>query len=247
MTSDVTFTQGNEMAATCINESGLYSLIMSSRLPYAKAFKRWVLKEVLPSIRRTGSYTQPTIGQPPPAIQTEAQQWDARRAYLDSLCSSVAFAKVVGIHLGEAHMRVFRDAINEVLLPIGDKQRDMVDAAEILRRRGHGPPEIARLAGELGRALKTAWERTNGGDVVTNRMEFGGGSNDVRLYHVHRDAAFIDAVLRVFEERELYKRVCAERRGSQLVLAQSVEEALRDGRGERKRRRTAVGPTSVVP
>ena len=121
----------------------------------------------------------------------------------------------------------------------------MVDAAEILRRRGHGPPEIARLAGELGRTLKAAWERTNSGDVVTNRMEFGSGSNDARLYHAHRDAAFFDAVLRVFEGRELYKRVCAERRGSQLVLAQSVEEALRDGRGARKRRRTAVGPPSV--
>lgn len=40
-----------------INESGLYSLILSSKLPNAKAFKRWVTSEVLPSIRKTGSYT----------------------------------------------------------------------------------------------------------------------------------------------------------------------------------------------
>lgn len=40
-----------------INESGLYSLIFSSKLPKAKEFKRWVTSEVLPSIRRTGSYT----------------------------------------------------------------------------------------------------------------------------------------------------------------------------------------------
>ena len=39
-----------------INESGLYSLILSSHLPSAKAFKRWVTAEVLPQIRRTGGY-----------------------------------------------------------------------------------------------------------------------------------------------------------------------------------------------
>ena len=42
-----------------INESGLYSLIMSSKLPTAKKFKRWVTSEVLPSIRKTGSYGKP--------------------------------------------------------------------------------------------------------------------------------------------------------------------------------------------
>ncbi len=39
-----------------INESGLYALILSSKLPQAKAFKRWVTSEVLPQIRRTGGY-----------------------------------------------------------------------------------------------------------------------------------------------------------------------------------------------
>lgn len=39
-----------------INESGLYSLILSSKLPAAKKFKRWVTSEVLPQIRKTGSY-----------------------------------------------------------------------------------------------------------------------------------------------------------------------------------------------
>lgn len=41
---------------TIINESGLYSLILSSKLPAAKEFKRWVTKEVLPSIRKNGAY-----------------------------------------------------------------------------------------------------------------------------------------------------------------------------------------------
>ena len=40
-----------------INESGLYSLILSSKLPNAKKFKRWVTSEILPAIRKTGSYS----------------------------------------------------------------------------------------------------------------------------------------------------------------------------------------------
>lgn len=42
-----------------INESGLYSLILSSKLPTAKRFKRWVTSEVLPAIRKTGMYATP--------------------------------------------------------------------------------------------------------------------------------------------------------------------------------------------
>ena len=41
---------------TIINESGLYSLILSSKLPQAKKFKRWVTSEVLPAIRKHGGY-----------------------------------------------------------------------------------------------------------------------------------------------------------------------------------------------
>lgn len=42
---------------TIINESGFYSLILSSKLPKAKGFKHWVTSEILPSIRKTGSYS----------------------------------------------------------------------------------------------------------------------------------------------------------------------------------------------
>ena len=42
--------------AVVINESGLYALVLSSKLPTAKAFKRWVTAEVLPQIRKTGGY-----------------------------------------------------------------------------------------------------------------------------------------------------------------------------------------------
>ena len=51
--------RGVQQETLFINESGLYSLIMSSKLPGAKAFKRWVTSEILPSIRKRGGYLTP--------------------------------------------------------------------------------------------------------------------------------------------------------------------------------------------
>lgn len=50
---------GQRREVTIINESGLYSLIFGSKLESAKRFKRWVTSEVLPTIRKTGSYRKP--------------------------------------------------------------------------------------------------------------------------------------------------------------------------------------------
>ena len=55
-----TLWNGNDFSnKTIVNESGLYSLILSSKLPNAKKFKRWVTAEVLPSIRKHGAYMTP--------------------------------------------------------------------------------------------------------------------------------------------------------------------------------------------
>nr|DAF27340.1 MAG TPA: repressor domain protein [Caudoviricetes sp.] len=63
-------TLGGSQDLTVINESGLYSLILSSKLPTAKAFKRWVTSEVLPAIRKHGVYaTEELIANPDLAIE----------------------------------------------------------------------------------------------------------------------------------------------------------------------------------
>lgn len=56
--NDKTSSSLGQRGAWLINESGLYSLILSSKLPKAKRFKRWVTSEVLPSIRKHGGYIQ---------------------------------------------------------------------------------------------------------------------------------------------------------------------------------------------
>lgn len=53
---DVLSTPGGKQPFIVINESGFYSLVLSSKMPNAKRFKRWVTSEVLPTIRKTGGY-----------------------------------------------------------------------------------------------------------------------------------------------------------------------------------------------
>lgn len=65
-------TLGGSQDLTVINESGLYSLILSSKLPTAKKFKHWVTSEVLPAIRKTGTYTKPVDKRPTEVILSEA-------------------------------------------------------------------------------------------------------------------------------------------------------------------------------
>jgi hypothetical protein len=67
---------GQNREMTIINESGLYSLILSSKLSAAKKFKRWVTSEVLPSIRKTGSYT----AKPDDAMQSKRLEVMERNA-----------------------------------------------------------------------------------------------------------------------------------------------------------------------
>lgn len=63
---------GRVQQTTVINESGLYSLVLRSRVPGAKAFKKWITSEVLPSIRKTGAYGAKI----PAFIKRAAENWD---------------------------------------------------------------------------------------------------------------------------------------------------------------------------
>jgi len=63
---------GRSQNSKVINESGLYSLILTSRKPEAKRFKKWITSEVLPEIRKTGSYS----GRIPAFIRRYNENWD---------------------------------------------------------------------------------------------------------------------------------------------------------------------------
>lgn len=64
--------RGRDRPVTVINESGLYSIVLRSNKPEAKRFKKWITSEVLPSIRKTGSYH----GRIPAFIRRYNENWD---------------------------------------------------------------------------------------------------------------------------------------------------------------------------
>ncbi len=85
------FTPGGKQEVTVINESGLYSLILSSKLPTAKRFKHWVTSEVLPSIRRHGLYAIDDIINNPDLGNAALQALKAEREKSRALTAQVAF------------------------------------------------------------------------------------------------------------------------------------------------------------
>lgn len=89
---------GGNQDTWLINESGLYSLILSSKLPNAKDFKRWVTSEVLPSIRKYGSFNMAIPRTLPDALNAYAREIEAHQktqALLEAQRPKVLFADSV--------------------------------------------------------------------------------------------------------------------------------------------------------
>ena len=126
-----TLTKGGVQKQKFINESGLYALIFASKKPSAKDFKKWVTKEVIPSIRKTGSYAvQPQVAIPTDyeqaiehllvqikqnkqlAIENQAlkPKADAYDRFLDS--DGLMTSGVIGKLLGYKSAQEFNDAIH---------------------------------------------------------------------------------------------------------------------------------------
>ena len=68
-------TKGGKQTMTAVTESGLYALILKSRRPEAKRFRKWVTSEVLPAIRKQGRYECPAQAQLPPPSLSEQQAY----------------------------------------------------------------------------------------------------------------------------------------------------------------------------
>lgn len=95
-----------------VNESGLYNLIFRSRKPQARAFRRWVTSEVLPSIRRTGGYApRPAHNAAPRRLpqQQVADYWDVRHLAWERVLLNNA--PVCMLHVGGVAMYALPDVL----------------------------------------------------------------------------------------------------------------------------------------
>lgn len=119
-----------------INESGLYSLILSSKLPTAKQFKRWVTSEVLPELRKTGSYSL-TIPKSLP---------EALRAYADEVESHNATKAIVAQQEQQiAEFKPVKDYVDKIL-----SSKSCLAITQIAADYGLSAQELNKILHEAG-------------------------------------------------------------------------------------------------
>ena len=158
------FNLGRQGDAWVINEPGLYSLILRSRKPEAKAFKRWVTHEVLPTIRKTGSYSSSPDSTAPITIPKMATQFRALKA----------IATAAGLKGNPA--TISADSAMRRLFGVSPLGLLQIELKSDDQERLLTPTELARIAGaksgqEMNRVLAALGlqERVDGQWVPTER------------------------------------------------------------------------------
>lgn len=132
-----------------INESGLYSLILSSKLESAKEFKHWVTSEVLPSIRNTGSYTAQSMSKE----EIEAKDKELRIGMYDRLHAlankyepkNESYSQILDAY-------ATKELTDEFLLPLPETEKTY-SAGEIGQMLGISANKVGKIANANG--LKT--------------------------------------------------------------------------------------------
>lgn len=105
---------GGFQQTTIINESGFYSLVMGSKLPRAKEFKRWVTSEVLPSIRKYGVYATKIPQNYPDALIALANEVREREKIEAELKIAAPKAQVYDEFVEKGHLIGFRDLAKQL-------------------------------------------------------------------------------------------------------------------------------------
>lgn len=128
----LTDTLGGVQNLTTVNEPGLYALVLSSRKPEAKAFKRWITHEVIPSIRKNGGYIAGQEAMTPEELMAKAlmvaQKTIADRdARISALQVEVAVAQPKAAYFDELVDRNLLTGIRETAKELGIKQKVFVD------------------------------------------------------------------------------------------------------------------------
>lgn len=139
---------GRMQKTPVINESGLYSLVLSSKLPGAKKFKRWVTAEVLPSIRKTGHYQhKPMTDYQEMMAETRRRNTCVRAAriltQLAKRYQGTSYEQVLNAH-------ATKELTGEYLLPLPKLQEKTYSAEEIGDLLGVSSNMVGRLANANG-------------------------------------------------------------------------------------------------
>ena len=136
---------------TVINESGVYSFVFSSKLSTAKAFKRWVTSEVLPSIRKTGGYRKPDAAQ---AKRADAMDRDSRTRAA-KLLLKIAERVEIPEYQAVCQAKAAEMIADEMVIPLPVVERRTYSAKEIGARLGISANRVGKLANRYGLKIPT--------------------------------------------------------------------------------------------
>lgn len=145
----------NGTMAILINESGLYSLIISSKLPTAKKFKHWVTSEVLPSIRKHGAYATPVtidsiLADPDSGIRLLQELKEERKQKEQALLK--ASREREGRLIAEQKVNEYEPKVSYYDLIL--QNNSLVTITQIAKDYGMGGAEMNRKLHELGVQFK---------------------------------------------------------------------------------------------
>lgn len=138
-------TLGGVQNLTIINESGLYSLILSSKLPSAKDFKHWVTAEVLPSIRKTGKYS----ARKEPNESTQARLINAKVRFAREL-QRLANIETLSPTYKQILIAQAAEALTGVPMELPKSTGKMYSAGEVGKMVGVSANKIGKLANAHG-------------------------------------------------------------------------------------------------
>lgn len=170
--ADVVIHDGSQKRSVIgINESGMYSLILGSKLESAKKFKRWVTSEVLPTLRKTGSY------QMPKEEKTKKEKLPSVNMMVKNIKGALGDAGVEPRYIAAEVVRLYSDAGYPVKVPLISDVPVLWDCTTIAKELGifseSGRPHdkavsaiIQKLSVSDVEMVKTAYSR-NGHDGVT--------------------------------------------------------------------------------
>ena len=133
-------TPGGAQAMTVISESGLYSLVLASRKPEAKPFKKWVTSEVLPAIRKSGRYE---VGEPLPAVVRSPRLEASMARMADSVATLAAGMQTMSTQLNVTSKYIGLLELNQA----GTRKvtAEVVREAKALHAEGMSMADIARI------------------------------------------------------------------------------------------------------
>lgn len=172
----------NNYGMYIINESGLYSLIFGSKLPSAKRFKRWVTSEVLPTLRKTGRYTMPTVDAYEEAGEATREEMlpERMRTRDDYIRAASIIATCRNERLPYVLAYLKQGGIEaDVPIPVFEEKTKRLPAAEKPERHSFATPEERVEIIDLLNAVRDL----NYSDVRVSKI-LGCASNDVRRWRM---------------------------------------------------------------